>query len=206
MSPPATAAISPPSPPLIRPWDNAAPPPPIRLPPATAANPRIIGIPGAIGIEKGYDLLLACARDASDRRLPLRLVVLGHTTDDAQLLATGSVFITGEYSPPELPRLIAAERIERAFLPSIWPETWSYTLSEMWRAGLHVVALDIGTQAERIRTRGGGQLLPLSLPAGRGQRGSHHGMREDGKQCFFVKKHQKTFFSNAVASVAEMRD
>jgi hypothetical protein len=50
------------------------------------------------------------------------------------------------------------------FLPALWPETWSYTLSQMWQAGLSVVAFDLGAQAERIRATRRGRLLPLGLP------------------------------------------
>ena len=50
-------------------------------------------------------------------------------------------------------------------LPSIFPETWCLSLAEAWRAGLRVVAFDIGAQAERIRRTGRGFLLPLGLPA-----------------------------------------
>ena len=39
---------------------------------------------GAIGIHKGYQVLLDCARDAAERRLPLEFVVVGHTIDDRQ--------------------------------------------------------------------------------------------------------------------------
>jgi hypothetical protein len=36
------------------------------------------------------------------------------------------------------------------FLPSLCPETYSYTLSEAWLNNLYVVAFDIGAIAERI--------------------------------------------------------
>jgi GT2 family glycosyltransferase/glycosyltransferase involved in cell wall biosynthesis len=151
---------------VVEPWDDSRPAPRRPLSAASAVRPRVVGVLGAIGIEKGYDILLACARDAAARRLPLRFVVLGHTTDDARLLQTGSVFITGAYEPADLPRLIQAESVELGFLPSVWPETWCFTLSEAWQAGLHVVAFDIGTPAERIRRYGGGILVPLACRAG----------------------------------------
>lgn len=44
---------------------------------------------------------------------------------------------------------------------SIWPETYSHTLTEAWASGVPVVATDIGAVAERIRAQGGGILLPL---------------------------------------------
>jgi glycosyltransferase involved in cell wall biosynthesis len=110
-------------------------------------------------------VILDCAQDAADRRLPLEFVVVGHTIDDRRLLATGCVFITGSYAPDEAVALIKAQNASLALLPSIWPETWCFGLGEAWRAGLRVAAFDIGAQAERIRRTGRGFLLPLGLPA-----------------------------------------
>ena len=119
---------------------------------------------GAIGLHKGYDVLLACARDAAERSLKLHFVVVGHTIDDARLLTTGRVFITGPYQPDEVTALIAAQRASIGFLPSIWPETWSLALSELWRGKLRVAAFDFGAPAERIRRTGRGIVLPIGLP------------------------------------------
>ena len=127
---------------------------------------------GAIGMHKGYDILLACARDAAARRLPLDFVVVGHTIDDARLLNTGRVFITGGFRPDEALSLIRAQRASLALLPSVCPETWSRALTELWLAGLSVAAFDIGAPAERIRVTGRGFLLPLGLPA----RGINHAL------------------------------
>jgi glycosyltransferase involved in cell wall biosynthesis len=128
-----------------------------------AGGPWRICAIGGIGIEKGYDVLLACARDAAARALPLEFVVVGHTTDDARLMATGRVFVTGFYKAGEAVPLICAQEADLAFLPSIVPETWCFTLTEAWQAGLDVVAFDVGAQAERIKERGAGSLIPLWL-------------------------------------------
>jgi GT2 family glycosyltransferase len=119
---------------------------------------------GAIGVHKGYDILLRCARDAAERRLPLEFAVVGHTIDDARLLATGRVFITGRFKPDEAVPLVRQQHASLGLLPSVWPETWSFTLSELWRGGLRVAAFDFGAPAERIRQTGRGFVLPLGLP------------------------------------------
>jgi GT2 family glycosyltransferase len=124
-----------------------------------------ICVVGAIGIPKGYEVLLACARDAARRDLPLEFIVVGHTIDDERLLLTERVFVTGRYEPDEVIELIGAQAADLAFLPSIWPETWCLSLGEAWRAGLAVAAFDIGAIAERIRRAGGGLVLPLGLSA-----------------------------------------
>lgn len=118
---------------------------------------------GAIGVDKGFDVLLASARDAAERELPLEFVVVGHTIDDGRLLDTGRVFITGEFRPEEVLPLIRAQHADLAWIPALWPETWCFTLSEAWRAGLRVAAFDLGAQAERIRSTGRGTILPLGL-------------------------------------------
>ncbi len=122
---------------------------------------------GAIGVEKGYDVLLGCVRDAGRRDLPLSFVVAGHTMDDARLLDAGPVFVTGRYEEHEAVALARRQGAQLGFVPSVWPETWCYALSELWRAGLSVAAFALGAQAERIRRAGNGVLLPPGLPAGR---------------------------------------
>jgi len=120
---------------------------------------------GGIGLHKGYDVILACARDAQLRDLDLEFVVVGNTIDDARMMATGRVFVTGRYHSHEAVQLIVRQRADLGFVASIWPETWCLTLSDLWRAGLTAAAFDIGAPAERIRRTGRGFLLPLGLPA-----------------------------------------
>jgi glycosyltransferase involved in cell wall biosynthesis len=147
--------------PVVRPHENDAA---VGDPPAAGGHAAgRIAVLGAIGVHKGYQVLLDCARDAAERRLPLEFVVVGHTIDDRRLLATGRVFVTGSYAPNEAVPLIRAQNAALALLPSIFPETWCLTLAEAWRAGLRVAAFDIGAQAERIRRTGRGILLPLGL-------------------------------------------
>lgn len=126
-------------------------------------RPRVCVV-GAIGIHKGYEVLLACARDAQRRDLDIEFVVVGHTIDDARIMATERVFVTGEFAAGEAPALIAEQHAALGFVPSIAPETWCLTLGEIWRAGLNAAAFDIGAPAERIRRTGRGIVLPLGLP------------------------------------------
>jgi GT2 family glycosyltransferase len=120
-----------------------------------------IALIGAIGAHKGYRVLLECARDARARRLPIEYVVIGFTENDAPLIATGKVFITGPYIDGEAPHLIERERPDLAWLPSVWPETWCYTLDHALAARLPVAAFDLGAIAERLRGTARTLLLPL---------------------------------------------
>jgi glycosyltransferase involved in cell wall biosynthesis len=130
------------------------------------AGPARICVVGAIGLHKGYDVVLACARDAARRQLDIEFVIVGHTTDDARMMATGRVFVTGRFEPGEAVGLIAAQQARLGFVASIWPETWCLSLGDIWRAGLRAAAFDIGAPAERIKRSGYGILLPLGLSPG----------------------------------------
>ncbi len=144
----------------VVPWEKDV------LPPlAIHADPllRRVCVVGAIGLEKGYEVLLACVRDARARRLPLEFVVVGYTQDDTRLMDAGPVFITGKYDDADAARLIREQAAHLGFIPSVFPETWCFALSRAWEAGLAVAAFDLGAQAERMRATGRGWLLPLGL-------------------------------------------
>jgi GT2 family glycosyltransferase len=116
---------------------------------------------GAIGTPKGYSILLACARDAAARNLPLEFVVIGYTRDDETVLRTGRVFITGPYEEDEVTTLLAREQCHVALFPSMTPETWCYTLTHALESGLPIVAFDLGAVSERLQDARTGVLLPL---------------------------------------------
>ena len=118
---------------------------------STARAIAKVAVIGAIGEHKGYNVLKACAEDAAARALPLEFVTIGFTEDDRPLMATGKVFVTGEYNEVELDDLVDRESPDLAFFPSIWPETWCFTLTAALRAGLPTVGFDLGAVAERLR-------------------------------------------------------
>ena len=132
--------------------------------PRKPGTPITVAVVGALGINKGYNILLACARDAERRGLNLHFHIVGHTIDDSRLLATGHAFVSGPFQEGEAQAILADARAHVGFLPSVWPETWCYALSELWRARLHVLAFAIGNQADRIRATAAGTLLPLNAP------------------------------------------
>ena len=128
-----------------------------------AAGRRRVALLGGIGVHKGFEVLLRCARDARRRRLPLEFVVVGTTADDARLLKAGNVSITGRYVEHEALHLLQRERPDLIWLPSVWPETWCYALDHALATGVPVVAFDIGALGERLRPLAQGLLLPPAL-------------------------------------------
>ncbi len=130
------------------------------------ADRLVVAVVGAITARKGLDVLLDCARDAAARGLDLEFALVGFSEDDAALIETGHVRITGLFDEDECQGLIARQRAALGFVPSVWPETWCFALSHLWQAGLPTVAFDLGAQGERVRAAGG-LVLPVALPAGR---------------------------------------
>jgi GT2 family glycosyltransferase/glycosyltransferase involved in cell wall biosynthesis len=149
--------------PEIRPWEAQLGLAERSSTPAVSPRDSVatIGLVGAIGPEKGYEVLLACARNAALRSLPLRFVLVGYSNDDDRLLRTGRVFVTGRFAEGEATELLHSHGADIGFVPSVIPETWCYALSELRCAGLRVAAFDLGAQAERIRADEDGFLLPL---------------------------------------------
>jgi GT2 family glycosyltransferase len=147
--------------PAVTPWeeDNTVP-----VPPPTRRPIRHVCVIGGIGVEKGYEVLLGCVRDAAARSLPLRFTVAGYTADDERMLAAGPVFITGQYREDDGESLIREQDADIALIPSVWPETWCFTLGLAWRAGLRAAVFDLGAPAERVRRTGWGDVLPLGMP------------------------------------------
>jgi GT2 family glycosyltransferase len=150
--------------PKIHPWEDDSVPRSLNRPRQDGV--RRIAVIGGIGESKGFSLLRDCAEDARARTLPLEFFVIGSSADDAVLLEAG-VFVTGAYREGEAGALVSAVAPDLAFLPSIWPETWCFALSEAWRAGLLAAVFDLGAQAERVRATGRGWVLPLGLTAAR---------------------------------------
>jgi glycosyltransferase involved in cell wall biosynthesis len=122
----------------------------MRNPVIKPQEPLHVVVVGAIGKVKGYDVLLECARNARQRALPLRFSVLGYSMDDQKLRQAG-VSITGRYLEREGPAKLEALEPHVVWLPSLWPETYSYTLSMALNGGYQVFAFDIGAIGRRLR-------------------------------------------------------
>ena len=151
--------------PVLVAWEDPSAPAPAPAGPDPVTVHVVVA--GAIGVEKGFEVLLACARDAARRSLPLRFTVVGHTIDDDRLMASGCTFVTGRFDEPDGLALVREQGGTIGFVPSICPETWCFALSLLWQAGLPVLGFALGAQGERIGRSGRGWLLPPGLPAAR---------------------------------------
>jgi glycosyltransferase involved in cell wall biosynthesis len=121
---------------------------------------RHVAVLGAIGPEKGARIVDALADEIRKRSLPLRIVVVGFS-DRARRWQSDDRTLTihGSYGQDELPALFERYRVDLVVFPTIWPETFSYTLSEAWRAGRPALVPPRGALAERVEATGAGWLM-----------------------------------------------
>ena len=75
-------------------WEDDAAMPSLEPRPIVSGDLRRVCVVGAIGMAKGYEVLLACARDAAMRNLNLEFCLVGYSCDDDRLMNTGRVHIT----------------------------------------------------------------------------------------------------------------
>jgi len=118
---------------------------------------------GALGPHKGSRKLLEIAQRAKLVRPSLRFRVVGYTDIDDKLKALGNVLITGPYKPAELARNLRAARGHFALFLSVWPETYSYTLSEVVAQGFIPFVPNIGAPADRVRESGFGVIFSFPV-------------------------------------------
>lgn len=88
---------------------------------------------------------------------------MGHSQDDRRAGKAG-IEVLGLYKDAEAVARLGALEPDLVWLASIWPETYSYTLSIALEAACPVIAFDIGAIAARLRRIGREKgLMPLSL-------------------------------------------
>lgn len=132
----------------------------LRLPPRT--NRRRVVLLGRISTVKGIDVLVATARIASERELPLEFVILGDSSL-GWFKNSPNIYVTGEYQQNEVVDLLRQVNGDLLWFPTIAPETFSYTLSTALETDLAIVAFDIGAIAERLRAIDRGIIHPIEL-------------------------------------------
>jgi glycosyltransferase involved in cell wall biosynthesis len=138
---------------------------PIR--PEFAEHPceHVVAVLGAVGPHKGSELLEALARELEGTGIAI--VVIGYL--DRQIVPgwrrPGTYFIHGAYANEDVPGLLAGYGAKLALFPNQVPESFSYSLSDIWCCGLPVLAAPYGALGERIAAHGGGWLLAEGFDA-----------------------------------------
>jgi GT2 family glycosyltransferase len=130
------------------------------IPPA----PLKVAVLGAIGVHKGLHMISQVQGVILSRKLSIEIVVIGEI--DPYTTTAHAVRCTGVYKDSDLAGILARENVHLIWFPAGAPETYSYTLSHAVRAGLPVLAPEIGAFPERLNGRAATELLPVDADAG----------------------------------------
>ncbi len=137
-----------------------------RIVPVVGDKP-VIGVLGNIGYQKGAALVQKLAGDLAKSERG-RLVVIGNV--DPSWPLPSSAIVHGGYELRDLPGLVTRYGISGWFIPSIWPETFSFTTHEALATGMPVVSLDLGAQGDAVRAANAdgaqAEVIPI-LPGGK---------------------------------------
>lgn len=128
-------------------------------------EPLRVAVIGSIGSIKGSAQLLAAAQDAAARNLPIEFVLVGSSNLEPQLLATGRVELTGPYFEHQVWNRLEQAACHIAWLPSIWPETYMYTLSVAQLGGFWPIVYNLGAQGQRVTESAYGDSISIDIPA-----------------------------------------
>jgi GT2 family glycosyltransferase/glycosyltransferase involved in cell wall biosynthesis len=120
-----------------------------------------VAVVGAIGPVKGSANLRRLVERTRERGLPLRWVVVGYTDWQYEPWQSEDHVLTihGPYQQRHLRTLLEHYAIDLAVFPSAGPETYCYTLSETWQAGLPALVPPLGALGERLRSTGAGWIM-----------------------------------------------
>jgi glycosyltransferase involved in cell wall biosynthesis len=123
--------------------------PPVSATRIAGSEPLRIAVLGWVTAFKGARRVLGAARIMADRRLAIRMRVIGSIDGEPP----GALEVTGPYETKELQRLLADYRPHLLWYAAQVPETYSYILTEGLEAGLPVVVPRLGAFPERVSGR-----------------------------------------------------
>jgi GT2 family glycosyltransferase len=127
-----------------------------------SSNALRIAVVGGISVEKGALVIADCASAALSAEEDIEFNIIGYSSI-LETLSLPNVRQTGPYKNKDLPAMIKKSEANCIFLPSVWPETYMYTLSHAVRTGLPVFVFNLGAQAERIISYPLGYRIPLGI-------------------------------------------
>lgn len=113
---------------------------------------------GAIGYHKGSKILSELTRIIKFSNIRMHLFGIS----DIPIKSNKYFNNHGKYKREELNDLISKNSIDLICLFSIWPETYSYTLTEAIACGVPVLTFDFGAIAERVKNYNLGYVIPVT--------------------------------------------
>ena len=140
----------------------------------------VVGVLGALGREKGADVLEKLATMALSERARFSFKLIGYSYRQLSAVET-----TGPYKVENLMALIEQHEVDLILFPAQCPETYSYTLSHALASGLPIIAPNLGAFPERLSGRACATLFDHMEPVSELYRriGDFIGALESGTVC-----------------------
>lgn len=121
-------------------------------------NEMRIGILGGINEAKGASVVKNLVDYIDKHGLNAKVILIGQISVP---ISSDAFRATGRYTKDELPRIVADERITQFLIPSVWPETFSYTTDEIMQMGYPLIVFDLGAPAERVKEYPLGKVIAI---------------------------------------------
>ncbi|MDD3415384.1 MAG: glycosyltransferase [Lachnospiraceae bacterium] len=107
-----------------------------------------IGLLGMLSVHKGLRVVKELLHYIEMQGLEVRIILLGESETG---LKDKNYIETGKYNREMLPRLVLENDLDIFLIPSIWPETFSYTTEEIMKMDMPLAVYDFGAPAERVK-------------------------------------------------------
>lgn len=131
--------------------------------PKDTNDPIVIATMGNLSTPyKGLNILIELVTSAQKRNPEICFVHIGEM---AMPVDSSNFSTTGMYKPENLPSIFRQYKPDVVFFPSIWPETFSYTCSEIIAMGYPLVTFNLGAQEEKANDYEKGKIISINSSA-----------------------------------------
>ncbi|SFI52210.1 Glycosyltransferase involved in cell wall bisynthesis [Treponema bryantii] len=116
-----------------------------------------IGIFGMIrGADKGCNVVHSFLEYSKNK--DYQIYINGELSKECKVISE-NIHYMGRYDVERLDKLIEEQGISTVLFPSICPETFSYTVSELIHVGVPIACFNLGAQAEKVSQYKYGQII-----------------------------------------------
>ncbi|MCX6050897.1 MAG: glycosyltransferase [Campylobacterales bacterium] len=115
-----------------------------------------IAVIGGINLAKGSLILKDMIEIIEKNQFTINIIVIGELD---LALKSKHLRVHGRYERDALPQLMVQYKIMACLIPSIWPETFSYTSEEIMMMEMPLFVFDLGAHAERVQNYSKGYVI-----------------------------------------------
>ena len=134
---------------------------PVILEENKSSDKIVIGVLGAINHSKGSGIVKGLVKKIEKENLNIDVVVIGEISEQ---IKSKHFYVTGRYQHHELYDYIKKHHIDIFLIPSICPETFSYTTQEIMMMEMPLMVFNLGAPAERVANYTKGYVINTVSP------------------------------------------